>query len=118
MRFFAITTMLFGWLFYSAMSALAGCPMCASMQQPVMAEMHYDMTGMDMSTPAKTGSAKDPCVTGDNAHMAFCTVCLIVPPALMVDTNAKHMFAYPLPGVGQAIADHRIAPQPPPPRLV
>jgi hypothetical protein len=118
MRFLAITTMLFGWLFYSAMSALAGCPMCAAMEQPVVAGMHHDMAGMDMSAPVKTGSTKDPCVIGDTAHMAFCTVCLVIPPAPLINASAKHLFAYPSPAVAQALADHRTAPQPPPPRLV
>ncbi|MHC2298905.1 hypothetical protein ACVJBD_003111 [Rhizobium mongolense] len=117
MRVFAITTMLFGWLFYSAMSALAGCPMCASMQQPVLAETHHDMAGID-TAGHETGAAKDPCATGDTAHMAFCAVCLIVPPPLTIDTSAKSIFAYPSPAVAHALADLRPAPQAPPPRLV
>ncbi|WP_446250280.1 hypothetical protein [Rhizobium sullae] len=118
MRVFAITTMLFGWLFYSAMSALAGCPMCASMQQPIVAETHRDMGGMDMAAHQKTDTSEDPCTTGDAAHMAFCAVCLIVPPPLMIDTSAKPVFAYPSPGVAHALADLRPAPHAPPPRLV
>ncbi|TCU18988.1 hypothetical protein EV132_102217 [Rhizobium sullae] len=109
MRVFAITTMLFGWLFYSAISALAGCPMCASMQQPI---------GMEMAAHEKTDTAKDPCTTGDAARMAFCAVCLILPPPLMIDTSAKPVFAYPSPGVAHALAYLRPAPHAPPPRLV
>lgn len=93
-----------------------GCPMCASMQQPVLAETHHDMAGMD-TAGQKSVAAKDACATGDTAHMAFCAVCLIVPPPLTIGRSAKSLFAYPSSAAAHALADLRPAPQAPPPAL-
>ena len=58
MRTLAFITMVLGWLVYSAMSAWAGCPTCASMNAPVAAEsgsLNHEMAGMHM--PKEAGKA-------------------------------------------------------------
>ncbi|MBB2670740.1 UNVERIFIED_ORG: hypothetical protein GGE44_000281 [Rhizobium esperanzae] len=126
MRTLALITMVLGWLVYSGMSAWAGCPTCASMNAPVAAEagsMHHEMGGMEMSDGAipegvaKTAPMKDPCATGDSAHMPLCSACLLLPPAIMVVDSARSAFAYPTPALARALDDDRPAPQAPPPRL-
>ncbi|MFS8147083.1 hypothetical protein [Rhizobium sp. BR 249] len=126
MRTLALITMILGWLVYSAMSAWAGCPTCASMNGPATAKsasvdqgtMDHAMAGMDM--PEAAGQAKalqDPCATGRAAHMPLCAACLLLPPAAMATAGAKPVFAYPAPALARVLYDNRPAPLAPPPRL-
>ncbi|WP_037094581.1 hypothetical protein [Rhizobium leguminosarum] len=121
MRTLALITMVLSWLVYSAMSASAGCPTCASMNAPVTAEsggMHHAMAGMDMPEGAgKTTPLKDPCAGANSAHMPLCAACLLLPPAISVADNAKPAFAYPAPAPVRALDDNRPAPQARPPRF-
>ncbi|OWV82637.1 hypothetical protein ATY75_27055 [Rhizobium sp. N122] len=119
MRTLALITMVLGWLVYSAMSAWAGCPTCASMNAPAAETgMHHQMAGMQMPDAAsKADPLKDPCSTGNAAHMPLCSACLLLPPAIMVVDSAKPVFAYPTPALARALDDDRPAPQAPPPRL-
>ena len=121
MRTLALITMVLSWLVYSAMSAWAGCPTCVSMNAPVAGEAGstpHQMAGMDMAEAAgKADAAKDPCSTGNAAHMPLCSACLLLPPAITVVDSAKPVFAYPVPALARALADDRPAPQAPPPRL-
>ncbi|RUL96037.1 hypothetical protein [Rhizobium chutanense] len=120
MRTFRLMTMLLGWLVYSAMSAWAGCPTCASMNAPAAVEtgMHHQMAGMDMpETADKTAPSKDPCASGNAAHMPLCAACLLLPPAVAVTDGQKSVFGYPAPALARALDDNRPVPQPPPPRL-
>ena len=114
MRLVAIIAMIFGWLSFSA-SAWAGCPMCASADQPTSAEMHHDMPGVAMDH--SKGVPNDPCASGDQ-HMATCSYCLVTPAAVMIDIDAKHVFAYPAPATAKTLIDLRPAPQAPPPRTI
>ncbi|OWV72235.1 hypothetical protein ATY77_10345 [Rhizobium sp. R634] len=121
MRTLALIAMFLGWLVYSAMSAWAGCPTCASMNAPAAVEsgsMHHEMAGMDMHEGAgKTTAAKDPCASGDAAHMPLCAACLLLPPTVIVMADGKSAFGYPPPPLVRALDDNRPAPQAPPPRL-
>ncbi|MBB4234776.1 hypothetical protein [Rhizobium esperanzae] len=121
MRTLALITMVLGWLVYSAMSAWAGCPTCASMTAPVAVEtgsVHHQMAGMDMPEgAAKTAPLKDPCTTGNSAHMPLCAACLLLPPAVTVMDGGKSVFGYPAPVPVRALDDNHPAPQAPPPRL-
>jgi hypothetical protein len=120
MRTLALITMLLGWLVYSAMSAWAGCPTCASMNAPVVVEngMHHQMAGMDRHEAADTADPlKDPCATGNSAHMPLCAACLLLPPAVTVMASGKSIFGYPAPALARALDDNKPTPQPPPPRL-
>ena len=119
MRLVAIIAMIFGWLIFSA-SAWAGCPMCASMNQPTVSDMQHDMHGMAGMAMAHAGhdAAKDPCSPGNPGHMATCSYCLTTPAAVMIGDGGRHVFAYPAPAAAKALADLRPAPQAPPPRLV
>ncbi|MBP2447230.1 hypothetical protein [Rhizobium leguminosarum] len=126
MRTLALITMLLGWLVYSAMSAWAGCPTCASMNAPVTVEaggMHHQMAGMDVSKvdmpegPRHIAPLKDPCASGDVAHMPLCAACLLLPPTVTVMDGGKSVFGYPTPAPARALDDKRPAPQAPPPRL-
>ncbi|MBB2754793.1 UNVERIFIED_ORG: hypothetical protein GGI57_005529 [Rhizobium aethiopicum] len=121
MRTLALVTMVLSWLVYSAMSAWAGCPTCASMNAPSAAEaggMHHQMAGMAMpDASGKAAPMKDPCATSNAAHMPLCAACLLLPPAMLVADNAKPVFAYPAPALARALDDNRPAPQAPPPRL-
>ncbi|MBY5399296.1 hypothetical protein HFN01_31230 [Rhizobium leguminosarum] len=120
MRMLALITMFLGWLVYSAMSAWAGCPTCASMNAPVVVEngMHHEMAGMDMPQVAeKTALSKDPCAAGNAAHMPLCAVCLLLPPTVTVMDGGKPIFAYPAPALARALDDDKPTPRPPPPRL-
>jgi hypothetical protein len=121
MRLVSIIAMLLGWLIYSTMSAWAGCPMCASMATVASAQTampHHEMGGMKMAETGKADPFKDPCATGGMVHLPFCSACLMVPPTLMVDTGARHVFAYPSPASGQPLQDTLPGPVAPPPRLV
>ncbi|WP_434712146.1 hypothetical protein NMA58_02305 [Rhizobium sp. YTUHZ045] len=122
MRTLAFITMVLGWLVYSAMSAWAGCPTCASMNAPVAAEsgsLNHEMAGMHMPKEAgKAAPSKDPCASGNAAHMPLCAACLVLPPAVMVVAGGKADFGYPAPPLARALDDDRPAPQAPPPRLV
>ncbi|EJZ20356.1 hypothetical protein NE852_04780 [Rhizobium sp. Pop5] len=121
MRTLALITMVFSWLVYSAMSAWAGCPTCASMNAPaapMAGTMQHAMAGMDMPEPAgKANRLKDPCAAGGAAHMPLCAACLLLPPTVLATTGAKAVFAYPAPALARALDDNRPAPQAPPPRL-
>ncbi|AHG44216.1 hypothetical protein RLEG12_13700 [Rhizobium leguminosarum bv. trifolii CB782] len=121
MRTLALITMVLGWLVYSAMSAWAGCPTCASMNAPVAAEggvMYHEISGMDMPEGAvKTAPLKDPCTTGNSAHMPLCAACLLLPPTVTVTDGGKSVYGYPDPALARALDDNRPAPQAPPPRL-
>lgn len=120
MRTLALITMFLGWLIYSAMSAWAGCPTCASMNAPITVEngMHHEISGMDIPQGAdKADPLKDPCAAGDTAHMPLCAACLLLPPAVTVADSGKPAFAYPAPALARALDDNRPAPQAPPPRL-
>ncbi|WHO72733.1 hypothetical protein [Rhizobium sp. BT03] len=120
MRTLALVTMVLSWLVYSAMSAWAGCPTCASMNAPVAAEatMHHQTASMHRPDAAgKADPAKDPCSTGNAAHIPLCSACLLLPTAIMVVDSAKPVFAYPIPALARALDDDRPAPQAPPPRL-
>ncbi|ANL32949.1 hypothetical protein [Rhizobium phaseoli] len=121
MRTLALITMVLGWLVYSAMSAWAGCPTCVSMNAPVAGQtgvVHHQMTVTHMPDAAgKADPLKDPCSTGNAAHMPLCSACLLLPPAIMVVDSAKPVFAYPTPALARALDDDRPAPQAPPPRL-
>lgn len=121
MRMLALITMFLGWLVYSAMFAWAGCPTCVSMNAPVAAEsgsMHHQISGMAMPEGAgKAATLKDPCVSGNSAHMPLCAACLLLPPTVMVMAGGKSVFGYPAPPLARALDDNRPAPQAPPPRL-
>ncbi|MBY5459612.1 hypothetical protein EHI47_21985 [Rhizobium leguminosarum] len=121
MRTLALITMFLGWLVYSAMSAWAGCPTCASMNAPAAIEtgMHHKMAGMDMPQVAEKAapSKKDPCASGNAAHMPLCAACLLLPPAVTVMASGKSIFGYPAPALARALDDNKPTPQPPPPRL-
>ncbi|MFL5020529.1 MAG: hypothetical protein ACJ8EW_30915 [Rhizobium sp.] len=120
MRMLALITMFLGWLVYSAMSAWAGCPTCASMNAPVAVEtgMHHEMHGMATSEAvSKTDPLKDPCATGNSAHIPLCAACLLLPPTVMVMDGGKPIFGYPAPAPARALDDDRPVPTPPPPRL-
>ncbi|MDR9758501.1 hypothetical protein RJJ37_02460 [Rhizobium redzepovicii] len=120
MRTLALITMVLGWLVYSAMSAWAGCPTCASMSAPAAAEagMHHEMAGMQMPDAAgKANPLKDPCTSGNAAHMPLCAACLLLPPTVTVMDGGKSVFFYPAPALARALDDRRPAPQAPPPRL-
>ncbi|MGO6696143.1 hypothetical protein ACCS54_31100 [Rhizobium johnstonii] len=120
MRMLALIAMCLGWLVYSAMSAWAGCPTCASMNAPVAVEtgMHHEMHGMAMSgAERKTEPSKDPCAAGNAAHMPLCAVCLLLPPTVTVMDGGKSIFGYPPPALARALDDDKPTPQPPPPRL-
>ncbi|NNU66669.1 hypothetical protein FE844_022175 [Rhizobium indicum] len=119
MRMLALITMLLGWLVYSAMSAWAGCPTCASMNAAVIENgMHHEMAGMDRHEAAgKADPLKDPCTTGNSAHMPLCAACLLLPATVTVMDGGKSMFGYPGPALARALDDERPTPQPPPPRL-
>ncbi|ARM87173.1 hypothetical protein RHEC894_CH00832 [Rhizobium sp. CIAT894] len=121
MRTLALVTMVLGWLVYSAMSAWAGCPTCASMNVPVAAEaggMHHQMAGMAMSDASgKADPMKDPCATGNAAHMPLCAACLLLPPTVTVMDGGKSVVGYPAPALARALNDSLPAPQAPPPRL-
>ncbi|MBX5222076.1 MULTISPECIES: hypothetical protein [unclassified Rhizobium] len=120
MRMIALITMFLGWLVYGAMSAWAGCPTCASMNAPAAGgSMHHEMAGMPMPKEAgKAGSLKDPCASGNFAHMPLCAACLMLPAAVMTVAGGKSNFGYPAPPLARALDDNRPAPQAPPPRLV
>ncbi|KPH10035.1 hypothetical protein CO657_02415 [Rhizobium acidisoli] len=121
MRTLALITMVLGWLVYSAMSAWAACPACASMNAPVAVEngsVHHEMAGMKM--PEGTSHAaplKEPCTGGDAAHMPLCAACLLLPPTVTVMDSGKSVLGYPAPALARALDDKRPAPQAPPPRL-
>ncbi|TAU82271.1 hypothetical protein [Rhizobium leguminosarum] len=120
MRMLALITMFLGWLVYSGMSAWAGCPTCASMNAPVAVEngMHHQMAGVDRPEAAdKAAPLKDPCATGNSAHMPLCAACLLLPPAVTVMDDGKSIFGYPAPALARALDDDKPTPQPPPPRL-
>ncbi|MGR9502602.1 hypothetical protein [Rhizobium leguminosarum] len=121
MRMLALITMFLGWLVYSAMSAWAGCPTCASMNAPVAVEtgsMHHEISRMNMPGAAdKADPLKDPCATGNSAHMPLCAACLLLPPAVMVMASGKSIFGYPVPALARALDDNKPTPQSPPPRL-
>lgn len=119
MRPIALTVMLFSWLIYSTMAAWAGCPTCVSMAHAAsmdMAGVHHEMSGMEMGDG--TAKAKDPCSTSGMAHTPFCAACLILPPEVVVYSNARpaHGYAQPLPG--KRLSDNRPAPLAPPPRSI
>jgi hypothetical protein len=121
MRLVSIIAMLLGCLIYSTMSTWAACPMCASMATAASAQtaiQHHEMGGMNMAEIGKADLLKDPCATGGMVHLPFCSACLMVPPTLMVDTGARHVFAYPSPASGQPLQDTLPGPVAPPPRLV
>ena len=121
MRTLALITMIVGWLVYSAMSAWAGCPTCASMNGPAAPKsisMDHAMAGMNMPEAAgKAKALKDPCATGSAAHMPLCAACLLLPPAAMAVAGAKPAFAYPNPALARVLDDNRPAPLAPPPRM-
>lgn len=120
MRTFALITMFLGWLVYSAMSAWAGCPTCASMNAPVAVEtgVHHEMHGMATSEAGrKTEPSKGPCASGNSAHMPLCVACLLLPPTVTVVASGKSIFGYPTPAPARALDDDKPVPQPPPPRL-
>ncbi|PDT01864.1 hypothetical protein CO666_23550 [Rhizobium chutanense] len=121
MRMLALITMIVGWLIYSAMSAWAGCPTCASMSGPAAPESataDHAMAGMGMPEAAgKAKALKDPCATGRAAHMPLCAACLLLPPAAMAAAGAKPALTYPAPALARVLADNRPAPLAPPPRL-
>ncbi|RFB98307.1 hypothetical protein B5K11_04120 [Rhizobium leguminosarum bv. trifolii] len=119
MRTLALITMILGWLVYSAMSAWAGCPTCASMNAPAAETgMHHQMAGMQMPDAAgKADPLKDPCASGNAAHMPLCAACLLLPPTVTVMDGGKSAFFYPAPALARALDDDRPAPQAPPPRL-
>ncbi|ARO28855.1 MULTISPECIES: hypothetical protein [Rhizobium] len=121
MRTLALMTMVLGWLVYSAMSAWAGCPTCASMNGPAApksATMDHAMAGMDMSgATGKAQALKDPCAAGRAAQMPLCAACLLLPPAAMTAAGVKPVFAYPAPALARVLDDDRPAPLAPPPRM-
>ncbi|MBB4288610.1 hypothetical protein GGE16_000626 [Rhizobium leguminosarum] len=120
MRTLAFITMVLGWLVYSAMSAWAGCPTCASMSAPVAVEngMHHEMAGMDRPGAAgKADPMKDPCASGNAAHMPVCAACLLLPPTVTVTDGGQSVFGYPAPAPARALDDDKPTPQAPPPRL-
>lgn len=123
MRMLALITMFLGWLVYSAMSAWAACPTCASMNALTAVDsgsMHHEMAGVHMPKEAGRATAplKDPCASGNSAHMPLCAACLLLPPAVMAVAGGKADFGYPTPPLARALDDNRPAPQAPPPRLV
>ena len=122
MRVLAILTMLIAWLLYSAMPALANCPVCDSaMSMPATMSMHDGMADM----PGMAGHAnmaelqqkkpENPCA-GGMAHVASCAACLALMPTLAIE-DGKHAFSYPAPEPGQRLADSRPQPTAPPPRF-
>lgn len=120
MRMLALIAVFLGWLVYSAMSAGAGCPTCASMNAPVAVEtgMHHEMHGMAMSEAVgKTEPSKGPCASGNSTHMPLCAACLLLPPAVTVTDGGKPTFSYPAPAPAHALDDDKPTPQSPPPRL-
>ncbi|MBC2802451.1 hypothetical protein C3Y94_004550 [Rhizobium ruizarguesonis] len=120
MRMLVLITMFLGWLVYSAMSAWAGCPTCVSMNVSVIVEngIHHQMAGMDRPGAAdKADPLKDPCATGNSAHMPLCAACLLLPAMVTVMDGGKSIFGYPTPAPARALDDDKPVPQPPPPRL-
>ncbi|MGO8015969.1 hypothetical protein AB9E19_13550 [Rhizobium leguminosarum] len=119
MRMLALITMVLGWLVYSAMSAWAGCPTCASMNAAAIETgMHHEMHGMVTSEAVgKTERSKGPCASGNSAHMPLCAACLLLPATVTVMDGGKPIFAYPAPALAPALDDNKPTPQPPPPRL-
>ncbi|RXT28522.1 hypothetical protein B5P46_06990 [Rhizobium leguminosarum] len=120
MRMLALITMFLGWLVYSAMSAWADCPTCASMNAPVAVEtaMHHEMHGMAMSgAVGKTEPSKGPCASGNSAHMPLCAACLLLPATVTIMDGGNSTFGYPAPALARALDDDKPTPQPPPPRL-
>jgi hypothetical protein len=120
MRLLAIATMMLAWFAYGTMSAWAGCPMCASMNQVVNADVnasaqHHHMAGMGDTAKADT-RATDPCPAGGIVHMPFCSACLVVPPDAAVHADGKQVFSYPSPDIALALPGARPAPLAPPPR--
>ncbi|MBY5370787.1 MULTISPECIES: hypothetical protein [Rhizobium] len=119
MRMLALITMFLSWLIFSAMSAWAGCPTCASMNAAAIETgMHHEMAGMDRPWMAdKADPLKDPCASGNSAHMPLCAACLLLPAAVTVMDGGKPIFGYPAPAPVRALDDDKPVPQPPPPRL-
>jgi hypothetical protein len=123
-RHLAILMMIFAWLIYGAMPALAECPICDSgMPMPGIASSTGmtgmgDMSGMAMGAPAShTGEKSNPC-SGDMAHVSFCAACLILPPALAIDTAKISAFSYPEPALSDPFTGDRPQPMAPPPRFI
>ena len=77
MRLLSIATMMLAWLAYGTMFAWAGCPMCASMNQPAAADMstgmsHQAMADMEMGDSIKVpASAQSPCEGGGMTSTLF-----------------------------------------------
>jgi outer membrane murein-binding lipoprotein Lpp len=121
MRPIAIVTMMFAWLVYGTMSAWAGCPMCASMNQIASVgngvAAQHDMAGMDMGA-ASAAPEKDPCAAGGMVHMPFCSACLVVPPVVAIHAGGRQVFSYPSPASAETFPGARPAPLAPPPRLI
>jgi hypothetical protein len=122
MRPIAIVTMMFAWLVYGTMSAWAGCPMCASMNQIASVDhgadaQHHHIAGMEMGT-ARAAPAKDPCAAGGMVHMPLCSACLVVPPVIDIQAEGRQVFSYPAPATSHAFPGARPAPLAPPPRLI
>jgi hypothetical protein len=122
MRLLAFISIVLAWLVYGIVSAWAGCPICLTASTPGSAETvtthhHGDHAGMTEAAK-KADRVKAPCSTDGAAHTSSCAACLVVPPPLVADAGAEHLFAYPAPAVAQALHGDRPAPQAPPPRCV
>ncbi|MBB3966385.1 hypothetical protein [Rhizobium metallidurans] len=124
MRLLSIAMMMLAWLAYGTMFAWAGCPMCASMNQPAAADMstgmsHQAMADMEMGNSIKASAlAKSPCEGGGMTHMPLCSACLVVPVDVIVHDDGKQAFSYPSPAIALALPGARPAPLAPPPRPI
>jgi hypothetical protein len=120
-RYLAILMMIFAWLLYGAMPALAECPICDPVAFGHGMASSADMVGMSgMAMPSTTKHSDDnrnPC-SGDMAHVSFCAACLILPPSLAIDTAKRTSFSYPAPGPADPLSDTSSQPTAPPPRPV
>lgn len=120
-RSLAILMMLFAWLLYGAMPALAQCPICDSVMTDHSMASSADMVGMSgMAMPSATDHRDhngNPC-SGDMAHVSFCAACLILPPVLAIDTGKKVAFSYPAPGLADPLSENSLQPTAPPPRPI
>jgi hypothetical protein len=74
------------------------------------------MAGMDRHEDT-ADPLKDPCATGNSAHMPLCAACLLLPATVTVMDGGKSIFGYPAPALARALDDEKPTPQPPPPRL-
>ena len=125
MRTIAVLAMLVGWLFYSAMPALANCPVCRSeIAAPLAAApVHGEIAGASaMAEHATRHSHGDdrntnPCA-GDMAHVPFCAACLAIPPTLTANAGKTLGFSYPAPTSSEPLRALPRAPVLPPPRIL